>query len=158
MLVHSTKYKWYKKLAFRIIMQMVLNTQKIYVGYTGAKMPFQNFLKTVITSRITVEWDPQPEDIVLDETVSRLIGHHFPGLLLPKPDAISQAKGVRSVTKKNIKTNHGIAWKTRYICITWSLQPALHGDKCFRLYHTKQDLGADSWIFVDNYIDFWLSK
>ena len=61
-------YTWYKKLAFRINMQMILNTQKIYVGYTGAKMPFQNFLKTVIKSWITVERDPQPEHIVLDET------------------------------------------------------------------------------------------
>ena len=46
---------------------MILNGQKIYVGYTGAKMPFQNFLKTVMTSWITVERDPQPKRTVLDK-------------------------------------------------------------------------------------------
>ena len=48
-------HKWYEKLTFRIIMQMLLNAQKIYVGYTGAKMPFWNFLKIVTTSWITVK-------------------------------------------------------------------------------------------------------
>ena len=137
-------YKWYKKLAFRIIMQMILNVQKIYVGYTGAKMPFQNFLKTVITSWITIERDPQPEHIVLDETVSRLTGHHFPGLLLPKPDAKDQQPSKRCgiCYKKNIKTDHGTALKTRYICITCPSQPVLHPDKCFELHHTKHDFVA----------------
>ena len=67
---------------------MILNTQKVYVGYTGAKIPFRNFLKTVTTSWITTEWGPQPEHIALFETVSRLTGHHFPGLLSLKPDAM----------------------------------------------------------------------
>ena len=46
---------------------MILNSQKIYVGYTGANMPFRNFLKTVMTSWITIERDPQPKHIVLDK-------------------------------------------------------------------------------------------
>ena len=93
-------YQWHKKIAFRIIMQMILNAQKIYVGYTGAKMPFQNSLKTVI------ERNPQPELIVLDETASPLTVCHFPGLLLSKPDAKDQRPS---------KTDHGTALKTRYI-------------------------------------------
>ena len=127
-------------------MQMILNAQKIYVGYAGAKMPFQNFLKTVITSWITVEPDPQLEHIVLDETVSWLTGRHCPGLLVPKPDAKDErpSKKCRVCYKKNIKTNHITAFKTRYICITSLLQPALHPDKCFELYHTKQDFEVDS--------------
>ena len=122
---------------------MILNAQKIYVGYTGAKMPFQNFLKTVIKSLITVERDPQPQHIVLDETVSQLTGCHFPGLLFPKPDAKDQqpGKSCRVCYKKNIKTDHGTALKTRYICITCPLQLALHPDKCFTLYDAKQDFG-----------------
>ena len=100
-------YKWYKKLAFTIIMQMILNAQKIYVGYTG--------LKTVITCWITVEWDLQP-----DETVSWFTGCHYSGLVLPKPNAKDQwpSKRFRTWYKKNIKTDHGTALKTRYICIT----------------------------------------
>ena len=125
---------------------MILNAQKIYVSYTGAKMPFRSFLKTVSISWITVEQDPQPEHIVLDETVSWLTGRHFPGLLLPKPDAKDQrpSKRCRVGYKKNIKTNHGTALKTRYTCITCPSQPTLHSGKCFELYHTKQDFGADS--------------
>ena len=43
-------YKWYKKLAIRIIMQMVLNAQKIYVITTGQKMTFLQFIKNVVLS------------------------------------------------------------------------------------------------------------
>ena len=82
---------------------MILKAQKIYVGYAGAKMPFQNFLKTVITSWITVEPDPQLEHIVLDETVSWLTGHHFRFSPNQMPRMSDQAKSVGSVTKRTSK-------------------------------------------------------
>ena len=88
-------YKWYKNLAFRITMQIILNAQKIYAGYTGAKMHFRNFPKTVITSWITIEQDPQPGHIVLDGTVSWLTGCYFSALLLPKPNAKDQQPSKR---------------------------------------------------------------
>ena len=43
-------YKWYKKLAIRIIMQMVLNAQKIYVITTGHRMTFLQLIKNVVLS------------------------------------------------------------------------------------------------------------
>ena len=84
--------------------------------------------------------DPQPEHIVLDETVSRLTGRHFSGLILPKPDAKDQrpSKRCRVCYKKNIKTGHGTALKIRYICITCPSQPPLDPVRCFELCRTLE--------------------
>ena len=37
-------YKWYKKLAFRLIMQCSLNAQKVYAHDTGSNITFLYFL------------------------------------------------------------------------------------------------------------------
>lgn len=50
-------YKWYKKLAFKKIMQMVLNVQKICVSTTGTNITLVSFIKKVTTSRVTIHED-----------------------------------------------------------------------------------------------------
>lgn len=47
-------YKWYKKLAIRIVMQMVLNARKICIITTGQKMTFLQFIKNVVLSWVTI--------------------------------------------------------------------------------------------------------
>ena len=37
-------YKWYKKLAFRLLMQMSLNSHKVFQKTTGSSMTFQEFI------------------------------------------------------------------------------------------------------------------
>ena len=82
-------YKWYKKLAFRIIMQIVLNAQKIYVLETGISITLLEFLRKVITSWVTVN-EGLPVNRPQDETIIRLNGRHFPNLLIAQPDALDQ--------------------------------------------------------------------
>jgi len=135
-------YKWYKKLAFRILMQMILNAQKIFVFHTGERLTFRKFLKKVIVSWITTERE-LPPNLVNDETVTRLTGRHFPGLLKPQEGAKDQrpSKRCRVCYKRGIRTDKGIALKTRYICLNCPSFPALHPDTCFQLYHTKENFG-----------------
>ena len=48
-------YKWYKKLALRLLSQVALNSCKIYCEVTGSKMVFLDYLRDVVTSLITIE-------------------------------------------------------------------------------------------------------
>ena len=48
-------YKWYKKLAFRMISQMVLNALKIFLHETGkSKITFLDFLEDTISSLVLI--------------------------------------------------------------------------------------------------------
>ena len=89
---------------------MILNGQKIYVGYTGAKMPFRNFLKTVMTSWITVERDPQPKRTVLDKRSGWQVTIFLDCYCLNQIPS-NQAKGVGSVTKRTSKLIMVQHWK-----------------------------------------------
>ena len=43
-------YKWYRKLAFRLMMQMILNAHKIHGKETGSKISFIDFDLEVVNS------------------------------------------------------------------------------------------------------------
>ena len=87
-------YKWYKKLAIRIVVQMVLNAQKIYVITTGQKMAFLQFIKNVVLSWVTIQ-EGLPKNMPPDETVTCLTVCHFPSMLLPNPGAKDQRPAKR---------------------------------------------------------------
>ena len=138
---------------------MILNAQKIYVGYTGAKMPFQYFLKTVITSWITIERDPQPEHIVLDETVFGWQVAIFLDCycLNQMPRISNQAKGAGSVTKRTSKLIMVQHWKQdtsvshahrSLLCIQTGVS------NCTIPNRTLKQIAESLW----KYIDFWLCK
>ena len=71
------KYKWYKRLAIRITMQMAFNAQKIYVIKTGQKMTFLQFMKNLVLSCVTI-LEGLPENMSPDENVICLTSCHFP--------------------------------------------------------------------------------
>ena len=70
-------YKWYKKLAFRLISQVALNANKVHNFHTGNNMTFIDFLHNCIvlllTSNAIVD-----VDVPIREVYSRLTGRHFP--------------------------------------------------------------------------------
>ena len=46
-------YKWYKKLVFRLMAQVILNSHKIYVFTTGSNITFLDFTQKTIIAWIT---------------------------------------------------------------------------------------------------------
>ena len=78
-------YKWYKKLAFRLISQTVLNYYKVYKFDIGnSTIPFAQFLHEVIAMLVSTPIDTQQINMVVaDESISCLTGtgRHFPQIL-----------------------------------------------------------------------------
>ena len=137
-------YKWYKKLAIRIIMHMVLNAQKIYVITTSQKMAFLQFIKNVVLSWVTIQ-EGLSINMPSDETVTRLTGLHFPSMLLPNPGAKDQrpAKRCRVCYAKSNRSAGGSSIRTRYVCNQCPSGPGLHPDTRFEIYHTKENYGSN---------------
>ena len=52
--LHTSRktYKWYKKLAFRLISQMILNSHKLYIFHAGKTTPFLDYLHDVIAALV----------------------------------------------------------------------------------------------------------
>ena len=82
--------KWYKKLAIRIIMPIVLNAQIIYVITTSQKMTSLQFIKNVVLIWVRIPEGP-PENMPPDETVIRLTSRHFPSMPLPNQGGKNQS-------------------------------------------------------------------
>ena len=133
-------YKWYRKLALTIIMQMLLNAQKVYQKTTGKKVSILYFLKEVATEWIVAHEFNQPHHV--NETITRLTGRHFPVLLRPNPGARDTRPGKRCCVcyAQGATTQSGQnAVRTRYVCYECPSTPPLHIDNCFELYHTVHD-------------------
>ena len=133
-------YKWYKKLALRLLSQVTLNSHKIYCKVTGSKMVFLDYHQDVVTSLITIE-EPIPGQIVCNDNVSCLVGSHFSSLKIATPGAKSQrpVKPCRVCYAKGKRTDKGHKIKTTYVFIFCPSRPGLHPDKCFGEYHTKMN-------------------
>ena len=136
-------YKWYKKIAFRLISQCLLNSSKVYDFHAGAEaqLTFHQFVHSVISSLIIEETaepellDPVNENVPrVNENISRLNGRHFMSQL-PKPSI----KKCRVCYAQKKRTANGHAIKTSFICKTCPSKPGLHPDTCFELFHTKQN-------------------
>ena len=132
-------YKLYKKLAFRMISQMVLNAHKIFLHETGkSKITFLDFVQDTISSLMQINV-AIPNNQILDNTISRHTGRHFASLKVASPDAkdkqptercrVCYARGKLSTKCQPLKTI--------YICRFCPSEPGLHPDTCFEEYHTK---------------------
>ena len=135
-------YKWYRKLAFRLITQSILNAHKVFQKVTGnRKVTFCDFLKDAIRLMVTKPVIPTGDpNLRFDETLSRLTGRHFPGVKKPEPGAknLRPTKPCRVCSARKIKTLKGKPLKTTTICKTCPTQPGLHIE-CFEIYHTELD-------------------
>ena len=71
-------YKWYKKLAIRLILQATLNAKKIFIKVTqnekDQKISFINFLLHCVKQMVTEPIEPV---LPKNDDLSRLIGRHF---------------------------------------------------------------------------------
>ena len=137
-------YKWYKKLAIRIVMQMVLNARKICIITTGQKMTFLQFIKNVVLSWVTIQ-EGLPENMLPDEAVIHLTSHHFPSMLLLNPGAKEQqlVKRCHVCYAKGNRWAGGSSIRTRCVCNQCPSVPGLHLDKSFEIYHTKENYGSN---------------
>jgi len=141
--ISRKSYKWYKKIAFRLISQCLLNSSKVYNFHANAEaqLTFHDFVSSVITSLITVEepaepdlLDPVNENVPrVNENISRLNGRHFMSQL-QKPST----KKCRVCYAQNKKNRNGHAIKTSFICKTCPSKPGLY-PTCFELFHTQQN-------------------
>ncbi|XP_057310011.1 piggyBac transposable element-derived protein 4-like [Hydractinia symbiolongicarpus] len=135
-------YKWYKKVAFRLIMQAVLNSHKLFQFRTGnEKKTFLEFLQDVIAS--LAKQNELPQNYVPDDGRERLTGRHFPSVRVADEDAKDKrpSKNCRVCYAKTKRTDKGRPLKTVYICEKCPSQPGLHPDKCFEIYHTQEHFG-----------------
>ena len=137
-------YKWYKNYAIRIIVQMVLNAQKIYVITAGQRMTFLQFIKNVVLSWVIIQED-LPKNMPPDERVICLTGCHFPSMLLPNPGAKNQRPGKRCWVcyRKGNRSAGDSSIRTRYVCNQCPSVSGLHPDKCFEIYHTNTNYGSN---------------
>ena len=84
-------YKWYRKLAFRLITQAILNSHKVYQKVSEKNnATFCDFLRDIITLVIQPVIPAVDPMIRFDETYSRLTGRHFPDVKKPVPGAKDQ--------------------------------------------------------------------
>lgn len=137
-------YKWYRKLAFRLISQVALNAHKIYCIETDSQESFLEFLQKVITDLILLD-EQQPCNIPnLREDITRLSARHFPSTKVAAHDATDKrpSKVCRVCYAKGKRTDKGHKLKTTYVCASCPSEPGLHPDKCFEEYHTLLDYSS----------------
>ena len=133
-------YKWYKKLAFRLILQCSLNAHKIHDKYVNGNASFLNLLsniKLVFSLKPVVIRNPR---IVPGEDVERLTGRHFPSQVPTEIETNQRPhKRCRVCFKRKKLTAKGHPLKTVFIYRFCPSQPGLHLDECFEAYHTLLD-------------------
>ena len=70
-------YKWYRKLAIQLILQVVLNSDKVFQKYTG--LNYVDYLK-FFTDNIALLITASPmlnKQVTNDDTIQRLSGRYF---------------------------------------------------------------------------------
>ena len=145
--LHSLKVlrkscKWYKKIVFRSISQVILNSHKMYQKVTGkTDVTFLKFLHDVIIQLITQSNTLIDPSVPIDDTYIRLTGRHFPSVKKALPQACDQrpTKLCRVCNARNKKTVKGKPIKTIYVCSECPSERGLHPDTCFEMYHTMLD-------------------
>jgi hypothetical protein len=140
-------YKWYKKIALRLLLICLLNSHKMYQLRNG-KHDFLQFLHNVIAQMLT--HSPKlNKPTIREDVVYRLTArNHFP-TKRPLPESsqkkkskwmskvcrVCYARGYRSASGRPICTN--------WVCEGCPSMPGLHIDMpdfdCFKAYHTKID-------------------
>ena len=83
-------YKWYRKLALRLLMQCMMNAHKAYQLHTGDdKKDLLSFSHDVINVLLTSS-PKLNREVSMQDTVHRLTGRHFPAKKQPKEGAVDQ--------------------------------------------------------------------
>ncbi len=139
-------YKWYKKVVFRLILQCVLASHKLY-KIRGGQQDFQCFLHGVITQLIAkaprfVKNPAAPLDNII-----RLTGReHFPCKREYEGGGSkmsSKVKRCRVCYARGILSASGRPVRTTWICSACPSEPGLCIERdCFDVYHTKIDYSS----------------
>ena len=139
-------YKWYKKLALRLITQVVLNAHKVYQFETGSNMVFLDFVHDTISLMLALTPKVATNcHIVPIDSYARLTERHFPSVKQAAPNAKDQrpTKPCRVCHARGVRTDRGKAIKTIYVCNMCPSEPGLHPDTCFMMYHTMLDFALE---------------
>lgn len=132
-------YKWYKKLAFRLILQAPLNGHNIFIKVTpnekDQKISFIDFLLRCVKQMVPKRMEPV---LPRNDDLSRLTGRHF-NALIPATGQSRPKKRCRVCYKRNIKTPKGGDITTIYHCEDCQSLPGLHPGECFKAYHKLED-------------------
>ena len=132
-------YKWYKKLALWLVMQVTLNAHKVYQIHTGNdNMTYLQFLHDTIVLLLAVTRDIPIQVVSNDDTLPRLSERYFP-YVRQQTQGARPHKNCCVCTARGIKTEKGQPVKTVYICNYFPSKPGLHLDKCFEAYHSMLD-------------------
>ena len=141
-------YKWYKKLAFKLIMQMSLNAFKVFQHHTvaNAKVTYLSFLHGAIALLITATPDV-PQHLINEpgtDLPDRLTGCQKRAIKMPEEGNKDPrpTKKCRLCYAKDIKTKKGRPMKTVYTCCFCPSNLGLHPDLCFELYRTGVEIMA----------------
>ena len=132
-------YKWYKKLAFRLMMQMTLNAHKVFQKSTKSTLNLHSFIHEIIATLIALHPSKQECEPIPDDTFHHLSGRHFILVKKAPPEAKDQrpTKRCRVCYVRGIPTKNGSAIKTVYVCQACPSEPSLHPETCFEISHTK---------------------
>ena len=86
-------YKWYKKLIFCLLLQVSLDSRKVYQKCTGSNMVFLDYLTNSIKLMIALTplIPPAINYAIPQSNVERLTGRHFPTLTPLVPGATSRS-------------------------------------------------------------------
>ena len=121
-------YKWYRKLALRLLMQCTMNAHKSYQLHTGdRKKDFLSFMHDVVSVLLTSS--PRlNREVSLQDTVHRLSGRHFPAKKQPNEGSVDPRpkKKCRVCYARGIRTAKGAPVETVWICETCPSKPSLH--------------------------------
>ena len=100
-------YKWYKKLAFRLLSQCMLNAYKLFQKNVDPKATFLGYLYDVIIQLVSRKPCNPNDRLRMDDSVSRLPGRHFPSLKVAQPGSKDKrpAKACRVCSAKGKRTN-----------------------------------------------------
>ena len=107
-------YKWYRKLALRLIAQMALNAHKVHKKTTGFNLSLLDFVKACIQLLISsLPALPPNEAGIPDDTHYRLTGQQFPSVKVAREGASNQrpakacrvcyARGEKQQLKNNLE-------------------------------------------------------
>ena len=103
------KHKWYKKCAFRLLSQCMLNDYKLFQKNVDPKETFLGYLLDVIIQLVPRKPCNPNDRLRMDDSVSRLSGRHFPSLKVAQPGSKDKrpAKACRVCSAKGKRTNKG---------------------------------------------------
>lgn len=106
-------YKWYKKVAIRLVLHCILNSHRLYSMGDGKSMDFLGFSHSIIMKMLSFKVAKNPR-IPAGDNMNRLVGKHFPAQRKvegvekrsnkTKQCRVCYARGLRTLNGKPIVT------------------------------------------------------